>query len=101
MYQRLTDTFNKIGVDHEIISVNDGCPDNSDEVIQSISEHDSHVIGITHLRKFGSQMAFRRDMELPHMQSVVLLDSDLQDLPELIEQFHELRVKGYDVVWRW
>jgi len=99
MYRRLTDTFQKIGIDYEIIFVNDCSPDNSAEVIRELSVNDNRVIGISHSRNFGSQMAFRSGMELSTKQSVVLLDGDLQDPPELIEQFHLQWEQGYDVVY--
>jgi polyisoprenyl-phosphate glycosyltransferase len=99
MYQRLTDTFRKIGIDYEIIFVNDGSPDNSSDVIRELSVNDSRVIGISHSRNFGSQMAFRSGMELATKQGVVLLDGDLQDPPELIEQFYPLWEQGADVVY--
>jgi dolichol-phosphate mannosyltransferase len=99
MYRRLTDTFKKIGINYEIIFVNDNSPDNSADVIRELSTNDSHVIGITHSRNFGSQMAFRSGMELSTKQGVVLLDGDLQDPPELIEQFYAQWEQGYDVVY--
>ncbi len=99
MYSRLTNTFQKIGIDYEIIFVNDGSPDNSAEVIQELSVTDSRVIGISHSRNFGSQMAFRSGMELSTKQGVVLLDGDLQDPPELIEKFYEQWERGHDIVY--
>lgn len=99
MYRRLSDVFRKIGIDYEIIFVNDGSPDNSASVIQALSITDSRVIGISHSRNFGSQMAFRSGMELSTKQGVVLLDGDLQDPPELIEKFHQQWEQGYDVVY--
>ena len=99
MYRRLTDTFKKLDVDYEIIFVNDGSPDNSADRILEISATDPHVLGITHSRNFGSQMAFRSGMEMSVMQASVLLDGDLQDPPELIEQFYHRWIDGYDVVY--
>jgi nucleoside-diphosphate-sugar epimerase/glycosyltransferase involved in cell wall biosynthesis len=99
MYSRLTETFNKLGIDYEIIFVNDGSPDDSAQVILDISAKDTRVIGITHSRNFGSQMAFRSGMELSTKDSVVLLDGDLQDPPELIESFYEKWEEGYDVIY--
>jgi polyisoprenyl-phosphate glycosyltransferase len=99
MYRRLTDTFKKLDVDYEIIFVNDGSPDNCAERILEISATDPHVLGITHSRNFGSQMAFRSGMEMSVMQACVLLDGDLQDPPELIEQFYHRWTDGYDVVY--
>ena len=99
MHKRLTDVFQRIGIDYEIIFVNDGSPDNTAEVIQELSINDNHVIGISHSRNFGSQMAFRSGMEVSTKQGVVLLDGDLQDPPELIEQFYLQWEQGYDVVY--
>jgi nucleoside-diphosphate-sugar epimerase/glycosyltransferase involved in cell wall biosynthesis len=99
MYRRLTDTFKKLDVDYEIIFVNDGSPDKCAERILEISATDPHVLGITHSRNFGSQMAFRSGMEMSVMQACVLLDGDLQDPPELIEQFYHRWTEGFDVIY--
>jgi dolichol-phosphate mannosyltransferase len=99
MHKRLSETFRQLDVDYEIIFVNDGSPDDSADVIREISVGDPHVIGITHSRNFGSQMAFRSGMELATMDGVVLLDGDLQDPPELISDFYANWEQGYDVVY--
>ena len=99
MHRRLTETLRKLAVDYEIIFVNDCSPDNTIRVIEEISARDPHVVGISHSRNFGSQMAFRSGMELATMSSVVLLDGDLQDPPELIEAFHGRWNEGHDVVY--
>ena len=99
MHERLSSVFKKIGVDYEIIFVNDASPDDCAEVIQAISASDHRVIGITHSRNFGSQMAFRSGMEVCTKDSVVLLDGDLQDPPELIEAFFQKWQDGFDVVY--
>lgn len=99
MYRRLTETFQRLAIDYEIIFVNDCSPDNTLEVIENISANDQKVIGICHSRNFGSQMAFRSGMELSSKAAVILLDGDLQDPPELIEAFHKKWVEGFDVVY--
>jgi dolichol-phosphate mannosyltransferase len=99
MYERLKDTFTKLNVDHEIIFVNDGSPDDSEEVIRQISQNDRRVRGISHSRNFGSQAAFRSGMEIATKNCCVLLDGDLQDPPELIEEMVAKWREGYDVVY--
>lgn len=99
MHRRLTDVFDRLNVEYEIILVNDNSPDNSEEVIRAISARDRHVIGVSHSRNFGSQSAFRSGMEIATKNACVLLDGDLQDPPELIEQFVAQWRAGYDVVY--
>jgi polyisoprenyl-phosphate glycosyltransferase len=99
MYERLVGMFRKIAVDYEIIFVNDGSPDDCAGVIQQITARDPRVVGVTHSRNFGSQMAFRSGMEMATKDACVLLDGDLQDPPELITQFYERWRAGYDVVY--
>jgi dolichol-phosphate mannosyltransferase len=99
MYDRLINTFRKLNIDYEIIFVNDCSPDDSEEVIRGLSRNDRRVIGISHSRNFGSQASFVSGMRMASKNACVLLDGDLQDPPELIEQFVELWRKGYDVVY--
>ncbi|MES1173317.1 MAG: NAD-dependent epimerase/dehydratase family protein [Myxococcales bacterium] len=99
MYERLKTTFAKLRIEHEIIFVNDGSPDDSEAIIRSISSRDRHVIGIAHSRNFGSQAAFRSGMEIATKNACVLLDGDLQDPAELIEAFVEKWKQGFDVVY--
>lgn len=99
MYERLKKTFKKMGVNYEIVFINDASPDDSETVIRKIATKDRRVVGINHTRNFGSQMAFTSGMKLATGDAVVLLDGDLQDPPELIEKFFPLWNKGYDVVY--
>ncbi len=99
MHERLTSTFRKIGVDYEIVFVNDASPDNAREVLAELAARDPHVIVVNHARNFGSQSAFTSGMRVSTGDAVVLLDGDLQDPPELIEKFYERWLEGYDVVY--
>ena len=99
MYRRLKDTFDRLKIDYEIIFVNDSSPDDSEEVIRAITRRDKRVVGISHSRNFGSQAAFRSGMEVASKNACVLLDGDLQDPPELIEQFVAKWREGYDIVY--
>lgn len=99
MYQRLVDTFKKIGVDYEIIFVNDASPDHAAAVLKEIAECDSRVVVVNHTRNFGSQNAFTSGMKVSTGDAVALLDGDLQDPPELIAEFYQRWKAGFDVVY--
>ena len=89
MYERLSSVFTKINVDYEIIFVNDKSPDNALEVLIELAQKDKKVIVINHTRNFGSQSAFTSGMRVATGDAVILLDGDLQDPPELIEEFFQ------------
>jgi glycosyltransferase involved in cell wall biosynthesis len=99
MHKRLEKVFKKIGVDYEIIFVNDGSPDDSEKVIKKIVAKDKHVIGISLSRNFSSQMAFTAGMDIATGDSIVFLDGDLQDPPEVIEKFYKKWLEGYEVIY--
>ena len=99
MYERLTAVLQKIGVAHEIIFVNDCSPDNSAKVLAELAARDKKVVVVNHTRNFGSQSAFTSGMRIATGDAVILLDGDLQDPPELIEQFFYKWQDGYDIVY--
>lgn len=99
MYERLKKTFVSLKVDYEIIFVNDGSPDNSENIIKTIVDKDEHVIGVNHSRNFSSQMAFTSGMDIATGDAIVLLDGDLQDPPEIIEKFYNKWLEDFDVVY--
>lgn len=50
-------------------------------------------------RNFGHQAAVFAGLEVAQGDAVMIIDSDLQDPPELITQMLELRTQGYEVVY--
>lgn len=99
MHERLSRVFAALAVDHEIIFVNDGSPDDSASILSALAARDEHVLAIEHSRNFGSQSAFLSGMELATGDAVVLLDGDLQDPPEVIPAMYEKWRQGHEVVY--
>jgi dolichol-phosphate mannosyltransferase len=99
MYQRLRAVFAKLGVDYEIIFVDDASPDDARQVLAALAAEDPGVVVVHHSRNFGSQAAFTSGMRISTGDAVVLLDGDLQDPPELIEEFYREWREGHDVVY--
>ena len=99
MYERLTAVFAELAVDHEIIFVNDGSPDDTASILKELTAKDDRVLAIEHSRNFGSQNAFLSGLEIASGDAVVLLEGDLQDPPEVIPALFEKWREGNDVVY--
>lgn len=101
MYERLKAVFTKLGVDHEIIFINnDNRPGvDAEELVLDLSSRDPCVVGINMSRNFQSQAGFMSGLQMSTKNACVLLDGDLQDPPELIEQFLEKWQEGYEVIY--
>src|SRR3989338_1593976 len=99
MYQRLTAVFRQVTPYYEIIFVNDGSLDDSEEILTALASKDKRVVAVNHARNFSSQNAFLSGMHVATGDAVVLLDGDLQDPPEMIPDFVRKWLEGYDVVY--
>src|SRR4051812_30281518 len=84
LYQRLTEVLKGTGLSYQIILVNDGSRDGSWSRILELGSVDRRVCGINLSRNFGHQIAITAGVELSRGAAVVVMDSDLQDPPELI-----------------
>jgi putative glycosyltransferase len=90
----------KITSDFEIILVNDGSPDNSLEIALSIRQKDHRVKVIDLSRNFGHHKAMMTGLAHAQGELVFLVDSDLEEEPELLERFYpELNAERADVVY--
>lgn len=100
MYVRLKNTLNKLDADYEIIFINNGSYDNSQELFKRLTDNDKKVVVIELSRNFGSSSpAYACGLEYCSGDCVVMIDGDVQDPPELIEQFYEKWLQGYDIVY--
>ena len=99
MYERLKDVFKQLNVSYEMIFVNDCSPDNTSEILEEMAKKDKHVVVISHTRNFGSQNAFTSGMRIATGDAIILLDGDLQDPPEIIEDFYNKWQEGFEVVY--
>lgn len=100
-YQRITAEIKKITDDYEIIFVNDGSPDNSTEAVLQLQESDGSVILIELSKNFGHHKAMMTGLRLADGDYIFMIDSDLEEDPELLSAFwQQLREnKDTDVVF--
>lgn len=99
LYRRLTLNLKRITPNYEIIYVNDASPDHCQEILERLAKKDRRLSVILHSRNFGAQNAFTTGMRYATGDAVVIMDGDLQDPPELIENFVKKWLEGYDVVY--
>lgn len=83
----------------EVVFVNDGSRDRSAGMLDAICRADTRFKAIHFSRNFGHQAAVTAGMHAARGATVVVIDADLQDPPELILQMIERWVEGYDVVY--
>lgn len=99
LYKRLTAVLKKVTPNYEIVYVNDASPDNSEKILRELAAKDKKLTVVLHSRNFGAQNAFTTGMKQAKGDAVVIMDGDLQDPPELIEEFVKKWLKGNDVVY--
>jgi glycosyltransferase involved in cell wall biosynthesis len=85
--------------DHEIVLVNDGSTDGTLAAIRAEMHRRSAIVLVNLSRNFGHQLAATAGIEIATGDAVILMDGDLQDPPELIEDFLRKWREGYDVVY--
>ena len=88
------------GDDYEIILVNDGSPDDSLAIAAELAGQDSHVTVVDLSRNFGHHKAIMTGLNYARGDYVFLLDSDLEEQPEWLADFHKtLTANDCDVVF--
>ena len=88
-------------IDYEVLFINDGSTDNSENEIVKLSSTDPKIKLINLRRNYGQTAAMQAGFDQSKGTIVIPMDGDLQndpkDIPKLIEKINE----GYDVVSGW
>lgn len=98
-YKRTAAAMETLGEPFEIVLINDGCRDRSPEIMREIHEQDPRVKVLNFSRNFGHQLAITAGIDYAQGQAVVVIDSDLQDPPEVIPELIQSWKDGYEVVY--
>ena len=95
---RLLLVFKKLNKEFEIILVNDASPENDWEIASKLSKTNKNIKSINLSRNFGQQTAIFCGLENAKGHWIVVMDGDLQDLPEEIEKLYEQTHSKFDII---
>lgn len=98
-YERMIAVMEKIGEPFELVLVNDGSRDSSFNIMCSLHERDPRVRVVDFSRNFGHQIAISAGLDYTQGQAIVIIDSDLQDPPEVIPELIARWKAGAEVVY--
>jgi dolichol-phosphate mannosyltransferase len=85
--------------DYEIIAVNDGSSDGSQELLESMSAEDSKLFYIELSRNFGHQNALKAGLDHSTGECIISMDADMQHPPHILPKLIEKWKDGYDIVY--
>ena len=89
-YERATAAAKAVTSEYEILFVNDGSPDDSLDRVRSLIERDARVRAVDLSRNFGHHRALMTGLAHARGDLVFLIDSDLEEDPELLVEFRRI-----------
>ena len=99
-YNRIKSVLLQLKNKSEIIFINDGSSDTTEQLLFAIAEKDTQVKVISFSRNFGHQKAVTAGLNNCTSDLAVIIDADLQDPPELIpEMIEKMNSSGAQVVY--
>lgn len=98
-HRRLSAVLDGIAAASEVVYVNDGSSDATLALMQELRAGDDRVTIVDLSRNFGKEIAMTAGLDHARGEAVIVIDTDLQDPPELIPQLIEEWRNGFDVVY--
>jgi polyisoprenyl-phosphate glycosyltransferase len=98
-YERIVAVMDALNEPFELLLVNDGSRDSSFQIMKNLHKQDPRVHVIDFSRNFGHQIAISAGLDYAQGQAVIIIDSDLQDPPEVIPRLIERWKNGAEVVY--
>ncbi|NMC46162.1 MAG: glycosyltransferase family 2 protein [Chloroflexi bacterium] len=98
-YTVLSTVMNTLNEPWELLLVDDGSQDGSRELIWQLAEHDRRIVPLIFSRNFGHQIAVTAGMDHASGEAIIIIDSDLQDPPQVIPELIAKWKEGFEVVY--
>lgn len=99
LYRRVSAVMDSTNESWELILVDDGSQDGSNEIIRDLADQDARVRPVIFARNFGHQIAVTAGLDYSRGDAVTIIDADLQDPPEVILDLIAKWREGYEVVF--
>jgi len=87
-----------LGVDYEVIFVNDGSNDRSKDILFDLSQRNSKIKVISFSKNFGHEAAMIAGIDYSRGDAVICMDSDLQHPPSKLKEMIDKYIEGFDVI---
>jgi glycosyltransferase involved in cell wall biosynthesis len=100
LHERLRPVLEGIGVEYEIVYVDDGSTDNTLSLLEKIQKSNASVTVLSLRRNFGQTAAFAAGFDFARGDVIVTMDGDLQNDPQDIPRLLDL-TKDNDLVSGW
>lgn len=100
LYQRMRNALEKLGIDYEVIAVDDGSTDKTLALLEEIHREDPRWTILALRRNFGQTAALSAGFDYAKGEVIVTIDGDLQNDPEDIPKLLEM-IKEHDIVSGW
>ena len=97
-HDEVTRVMKEVGMDYEILYVNDGSTDDTEKKLRMLAASDPHVRALSFARNFGHQIAITCGMDFADGDAVITMDGDLQHPPALIPTLIRKWQEGWDIV---
>ena len=98
LYKRIVSSLKGLNVDYEIIFVDDCFEDNALNLVKELQANDLNIKIIKLSRNFGQHAAITAGINNSKGDWTIVIDSDLQDLPEEIPNLYKKALEGFDIV---
>ncbi len=102
LYREIKEVMKEITSNYEVIIVNDGSRDETQQVVESLLNDDrGRLVSIQLRSNFGKAIALKIGFEEARGKIIITMDADLQDDPREIPRFIAKIREGYDLVSGW
>ncbi len=101
LFEELKDSLEKLSYTWEVIFIDDGSFDESEDVLRQLKAEDTRIGTIFFRRNFGQTAALSAGFDYARGDIIITIDADMQNDPADIGHVTEKLHEGFDIVSGW